>query len=178
MEPQALKIVRDYANPLPRSFSDIRKHGKRIIAETDIRCGGRGAMLAKLLVFKDSKNLLRFWEDALGRPLCEDPRRGKTQGVVTKLASEIIRFTPDGEKRFTLVDPSYFCVIGLAKTHLTMEVICHEATHAGFAYAARHRRDFFVNQDHMDIPEEDVCYPSGMIAAGINRFLNYKGLYE
>lgn len=58
-------------------------------------------------------------------------------GAVNALASE-------GRRGLVYVDPKYFCVIGLTTGSLSMEVITHESVHAGFAFAKRHKKDFWV----------------------------------
>lgn len=93
-------------------------------------------------------------------------------GCVHSLSEE--RITKQGACTLH-VDPRYFCVICLAQSHLTMEIITHEACHAGiyFAERSRHRWPY---QEHA--PSEAICYPTGRIARAINKFLHDKGLYQ
>jgi hypothetical protein len=161
--------VRHTAKPLPRSFSGHPAAGG-LVAESDIAITPRGRLRAKLLVFEHPKSLRRFWKEALGKG---DLGRG-CLGAVTALAQEV-RFL-DG-KRFACVDPRYFCVIGLTLGNLSMEVITHECVHAGFAFAKRHAKDYWVSQSD-DYDEEDVCYPTGRLARRINTFLHDNGLYS
>jgi hypothetical protein len=95
-------------------------------------------------------------------------------GAVNALSSEVLC---NGKPMFLECDPRYFCVIGLTIGNLSMECITHESVHAGFAFAARHRRDFWVPQPQ-DYCEEDVAYPAGRIAKRINAFLHDNGLYS
>jgi hypothetical protein len=164
--------VRHSKTPIPHCF---RQHpaGADILVEADIGVTGRRAMQAKLLVFKTPAALRRFWRDGLGKA---DLGKG-CLGAVTALACEVLIFEPGNrETTFLEVDPRYYCVIGLTVDNLNMEVVVHEAMHAGFAYAKRHARNFWVEDGPLD--EESVCYPSGKIAAAINRFLHDKGLYR
>lgn len=159
--------VRRTRTPLPRSFA-AHPAAHALVAEADLRIGGRGSMRAKLLVFKTSAALTRFWREALGLRMSAG-----ALGAVNALASDV-----EGQSgRYIECDPTYFCVIGLTLPALCMEVITHEAVHAGFAFAKRHRRDFWVEQDE-GYDEEDVCYPAGRIAKRINAFLHEKGLYR
>jgi hypothetical protein len=177
--------VRHSKTPLPTTWINHPALGDSIIAEADMKITPRGRLWAKLLVFKDSDGLEHFWDKGLGRSLAGDAdisgkRKGRTVGCVSALATEIWSTETDTAttKKFIEVDPRYFCVIGLVETHLKMEVICHEATHAGFAFFNRHKRDYWVKRANNDFNEEDVCYPTGLIAASINRFLYDKGLYK
>ena len=156
-------IIRHAKTALPRVWK-THSAGGDILAETDILVRGYGTMRAKLLVFPSATKLVKFWDKALGRKLGR-----KCAGCVSAMATE----DPEG---VISVDPRYFCVIGLSKNNLSMEVITHESVHAGFAYSKRHRKDFWVKQGP-DFDEEDVAYPAGRIAKRINAFLYDKGLY-
>lgn len=145
--------------------------GKDIVAEHDIKVTGGARLAAKLLIFEHPKALRRFWREAIGGDL------GKgCLGAVNGLACEVIMVKPGKPDRHRIeVDPRYFCVIGLCQTHLSMEIICHESTHAGLQWAKRAKRNFWCSPGELD--EENVCYPTGRIAAAINRFVWKKGLY-
>lgn len=145
--------------------------GREIVAEADIHVTPRGALRAKLVVFKTRAALRRFWQSAFHHGLGRGCR-----GVVNSLRQE--RRNPRTGDAYREVDPRYFCVIGLCMTDLTMDVICHEANHAGFYYFDRHHQTFWRDQGAHDSFDEEVCYPTGRIAASINRFLHDKGLYE
>lgn len=102
-------------------------------------------------------------------------------GAVNQLCCERIIFfgkkSKKAERHWIEADPRYFCVIGLVKGFLSMEIICHEAVHAGLAYAKRHKRTPW--DEHIaNFEEEALCYPSGKIAAEINRAIHDAGLYE
>jgi hypothetical protein len=58
-----------------------------------------------------------------------------------------------------------------------MEIISHESVHAGFAYAKRIKKTP-RDQHALSFDEEAVCYPSGAIAAAINRAVYKAGLHE
>ena len=166
-----MKVLRSKKG-IPTCFIN-HPNGSGIVAECDIGVTGRQAMQAKLLVFKNPHALRQFWKCALGKI---DLGKG-CLGAVNTIGFEVYRFLKDGkERRHIQVDPRYFCIIGLTANNLNMEIVSHEAVHAAFAYAKRHRRDFWVDADKLD--EETVCYPAGRIAASINRFLHEKGLYK
>lgn len=155
---------------IPRTWSRIPTAGG-IVAEADIFPNRRGRLAAKLLIFDKPASLRRFWKEINPSPL------GRScLGVVNVLAHVVHPF-PDGKPapKFLRGDPRYFCVIGLCAGHLTMEVIAHEAVHAGFAYEKRAKRNIFAGVDECD--EERVAYPAGRIAAAINRFIHQRKLY-
>jgi hypothetical protein len=161
--------IRRSGTPLPRDFIN-HPAGEGILAECDVGVRGRRGLHAKLLVFKNRTALRQFWVEALGKH--HDLGRG-CFGAVNGLSREIV----DARGRSIMqVDPRYFCLIGLVHGFLSMEIICHEAGHAGFAYAKRRRGNHWV--DALTLDEENVCYPAGRIAAAINRFVHRKGLYE
>lgn len=98
-------------------------------------------------------------------------------GAVNGLGYERTTIAPGKpDKSVMVVDPIYFCIMGLVASELCFEVICHEAIHAGFCYAkrVRHRNIWF---DVHDLDEEHVCYPAGIIAATINRICFKHDLY-
>jgi hypothetical protein len=160
-----MRRIRHTAKPLPRDWSDF----PGVVAENDIKLTPKSRLAAKLLVFKNRKALNAFWANCLGRPMGFG-----ALGAVNALATEHVG--PEGVA-FIECDPRYFCVIGLVIGHLSMEIITHESVHAGFAFANRHKRDFWVPQTD-EFCEEDVCYPAGRIAKRINAFLYDKGLYQ
>lgn len=162
--------VRHSKNPLPRFFADYSV-GTNIIAEGDIKVTDRGRLRAKILVFGNKTQLQQFWKKAIGTPVGR-----KCQGCVNALSYEVIDFAGDKESAHIVVDPRYFCIIGLNKNNLNMEVIAHESGHAGYAYAKRHSKDFWLPAGSFD--EENFCYPTGRIADSINRFLHDKDLYN
>lgn len=164
--------IRHSKSPIPRRFSD-HPAGGAILAEADIGLSKHARLRCKLLVFKTPTALRRFWRDALGRG---ELGRG-CAGCVSALACQITSFRNGIESApYVEADPRYFCVIGLTQGNLSMEVISHESTHAGFAHAKRHKGDFWTDASEMG--EESICYPAGRIAAAINRFLNKHGLYK
>lgn len=160
--------VRHNTTALPRAFTG-HPAAKDLLGECDIRLCGAGRLRAKLLVFRTPAALARFWRDGLGRP---DLGRG-CRGAVNSLGHE--RANPRTGERVMVVDPRYFCVIGLVKQHLSMEIVSHESVHAGFAYAKRVQRNLWAAPGELD--EENVCYPAGRIAAAINSYLHDEGLY-
>ena len=149
--------------------------GPGCVAEADLRATPRGRLCAKLLVFRNRLALRRFWNGKLGK----EERLGlHCFGVVNGLSRWIESYdakTDTWSRRMERCDPRYFCVIGLVVGHLGMEVITHEAGHAGFCYAKRVQRAPWAAA--RDFDEEEVCDPAGMIAAAIKRFLHRRGLY-
>lgn len=154
---------------LPRCFKN-HPAGKEIVAEVDLASSRRSRLRAKLLLFPHPTALQRFWLKALGYKL------GRyALGAVNSLSREI-HYGPKLERRRVEVDPRYACIIGLAQSKLSMEIIVHESVHAGFAFAKRHRGDFWLGPNAFD--EENICYPAGAIAGAINRFLQDNRLYR
>ncbi len=157
-----MKII--HTPGLPRSFAG-HPAGGSIIAEHDIKFTRGSRLAAKLLVFTHSKAMTKFWAHAIGHRMSP----GALEAV-----NALARETSPGVLE---CDPRYYCVIGLTKGALCMEVITHESVHAGFAFANRHRRNFWV-ESPKDYIEEDVCYPAGRVAKRINAFLHDRGLYS
>lgn len=145
--------------------------GRGIVLERDIRLGAHARLHAKLLVFSGVGMMQRFWRVALGKSAL-GPR---CLGAVTSLSRR--HENPARGTCWLEVDPRYFCVIGLVQRHLCMNVICHEAVHAGWAYARRRARSWW-DEAIRDNDEERVCYPAGLIAAAINRAVHEAGLYR
>lgn len=145
-----------------------------LLLERDISIGS-SRLKAKLLVFRNRLALRQFWEAALGNRLPLD-----TFGVVNGLQTRIVTFDGKGGETVLLeCDPRYFCVIGLLRERLTMEVICHEAVHAAYCFADRRSRCYWHERAYgaQEMPEELVAYPAGKIASQINHTLDEAGLY-
>lgn len=146
-----------------------------VLLERDLKVSAGSRLRAKLLVFGTTAALRQFWRRGLGRG-----ELGRSCcGAVTPLGYEVQDFRKDGtiKSRRMEVDSRYFCVIGLCEKHLSMEIISHEAVHAGYAYAKRvNLKNLWYGAKEND--EELVCYPAGRIAAEINRKLHKAGLYK
>lgn len=159
---------------LPRNFSDHPEGGK-ILAETDIAIRGHdspraiGRLRAKLLVFKTRRDMYGFIKQALGS------NGLGALGFVSQLVEERLTFKGGRASTTLMIDPRYFCVICLVQGYLTMEIITHEACHAGIYFSQRSRHQW---PNQKDAPSEAICYPTGRIASAINRFLHDRGLYE
>ena len=157
---------------LPNDWTGL-PHGNDALAVAYLKFTPRSRLRAVLLIFPHRRAMLRFWRVALDRY----PGR-QTVALVTELAAHSQKFDEKGlvaEK--LVVDPRFVCVIGLAATHLSLEILCHESMHAGFCYARRIKgRSQDVKPDHL--PEESVCYPAGRIAAQIHRVLHKTDLYR
>lgn len=130
-----------------------------LLGEADIAVSPHARLRTKVLVFESNPHMRRFTRKVLGKPKAACAR---TLGLCQPLCIH----TPTGWE----VDPRYVSVVCLLRDHLTPEIIVHEAVHAGFAYAARQRCKQWVKGDAMD--EEEIAYPVGRIADGINRFLH------
>jgi hypothetical protein len=166
----SMKLIVGKKCTIPRSFA--RDHFRNgLVAEADIYPQSYGRLAAKLLIFDTTKSLRSFWRDALGHDL-----GSKCLGAVNALAQERTKFTKGKPETTTLhVDRRYFCIIGLVKGYLNSEIISHEATHAGFAYHKRVKRNVWGKIGDFD--EEQVAYPTGRITDAINRFLHRKKIY-
>lgn len=172
--------IRHSTTPLPRCWQD-HPQAKGIVAEGDLYVCRGSRISAKLLVFDTVKNLNSFWRDCLGKGSLGNG----CPGAVNSLGVETWFFPGKGKKygkkdgfKTTLeVDPRYFCLIGLTKDNLTMEIITHEAGHAAFAYCARMKgRHKWPHTEENE--EEDFCYPLGRIASAINSFCRKRGLFD
>lgn len=159
--------------PIPHCFRAHPEGGHFIVYECDITISPRGRLTAKFLIFRHRHDLQQFWKRVLGR----GDLGKQAVGAVNSLSTTNIlvkRGHPD--QHWLSADPNYFCVIGMVMGYINMESICHEAAHAGFAYAKRVHRNIFCAAGDLD--EEGVCYPTGRIAKAINRFCHDKGLYQ
>ena len=151
---------------LPSKWSEV-PGVKGLVAEGDVRVL-KSRVKAKVLIFDSSKNLRHFWKKVLGRS-----ELGKgCLGAVNSMRVEVVDAKTLEYKR-TEVDKTYFCIIGLIKDHLTMNIITHEAVHAAFSYdnrfgkKNRFREDFGEDDlDNMGF-QEGIAYPTGFIASGI-----------
>ena len=124
----------------------------------------RGRLFCKVLIFSNQAALRRFWVRGL-----KNGRLGRCRGVVNALVKTTQKVAADGTvgRMRIVTDPRYFAVMGLVKEDLTMEVLTHESVHAGFAYAKRVKRSPWAK--YADLDEEEVAYPSGVIAREIVR---------
>lgn len=141
------------------------------MAEADIFIHSRGRLAAKLLVFDKPQSLRAFWCKAVGSDIGRECR-----GAVNAMAQTRETVGVKNAKPPVLTgDPRYFCIIGLCQRWLSMEVVTHEAVHAGYCYEKRVRRNLFGKVGDFD--EERIAYPAGRIAGAVNEFLHSKGLY-
>lgn len=158
-----------YTPLIPRSSTGF----KGLLLEKDLKIHRHARLRAKLAVFDSNKNLRKFWSKVLYTTDLGD----KTMGAVNALDRTCIRFLKDGsEESHVERDPVYFCLIGLIKGHLSMEIICHESVHAGFALMRRKTGVLWAGQE--DMPEESVCYPAGAVASLINLAVAEANLYD
>jgi len=169
-----MSITRHNGKPLPRVWNTHPKAKVGdIVGEAEIRVSPYSRIRAKLLVFKSNAGMRRFFKNVLdNHTACK-----RTLGMCCPLTVEHIKFRKNKpDQMIWEVDPYFFCVVALIQGHLKMEIITHESVHAGFAYAARQNQKQWQKGDVLD--EEEVCYPAGRIAYGINLFLHNEGLYE
>lgn len=153
-------------------------HGGYIQREFNIAITPHGRLRLKLLLFRNSRELMLFWKKGLNRDLGSIVKKDyKAQGVVSAMMYDVESYRNAGKvQKWAEVDPNYFAVMGLCLTDLSMEIITHESVHAAYAYEKRHRGQFWVNKDELD--EEHIAYPAGRIAAAVNRVLYRNNLYQ
>ena len=148
--------------PLRRDFMSHPK-AKGLILESDVRIN-RGRLRLKLLVFRKPAHLIYFWKHALGKASL-----GKgCLGAVNSL--KILWDDTVTGKRHQEVDPRYFAIMGLCADHLGMEILSHEAVHAGYAYAQR-VGTHSPWHNAFDLDEEHLAYPTGRVACEVLRTL-------
>jgi len=134
-----------------------------LVLESDVRIN-RGRLRLKLLVFQKPVHLRRFWTKALGKASL-----GKgCLGAVNSL--KILHENPATGEKKQEVDPRYFAIMGLCMDHLGMEILSHEAVHAGYAYAQR-VGTHSPWHDAFDLDEEHLAYPTGRVACEVLRAL-------
>ena len=159
-----MKVVR-FKKSLPKNWSTHPRI--KVDSEFDVRLG---SLYAKVLIFKNSKDLHGWWKCKIKSHYLP---KGDTLGAVNGLFYESI---PQKGKPYLQVDPRYFCVIALTKNNLTMEVITHESVHAAYCFIKRKSRTPWAKLAKEN-DEEEVAYPAGRIAAAINRELYKRNLY-
>ncbi len=151
----------------------MSKHpsAKGIVLEADIKLNFTD-LKVKLIVFQNFRAMKKCWDRVLreeGLACCK--------GAVNPLHT--LQIIPEGktskEKRFIAVDPRYVCVMGLLQKHLRMEIICHEAVHAGYAFSGRAKRVWWADMKK-SLDQEEVAYPTGIIAAEILKALKKQSL--
>jgi hypothetical protein len=156
---------------LPRCW---RKHPacKGLVLEQDIAVSPRSRLRAKLLVFDGTRSLKQFCNRAL------NDKGGWFDGMVHPCSYTLEQVGKDGTSHvFDVVDKKYFCIIGLAKTRLSTNVVCHESCHVGFRYADRVKRAGLWPGD-WEVQEERVCFPAGRVFAEINKVLHEANLWK
>jgi len=152
-------------------FSDHPKAGNDIASEFLIRLTPHARLSAKVLICRNRAGLQRVWKDVVGQPVCR-----RTQGVVSAMLSQRERHSEGRPQIIVEGNARFFCIIGLARGHLTTNIICHEAVHAGFAYSKRVARTPFAAAHDFD--EERIAYPAGIIAARINDWLHANDMHD
>lgn len=165
-------ILRYTPKPLPRIWRTL-PGASGILLEKDIGVG-HGKLKAKLLVFDSTKNLRGFWK-VLGKGELGRYCRGAVNGLYVEV--QTFGKEPASAPKWRLeADTRYFCVIGLVKDWLSMEIVSHEAIHAAFSFAKRKSRaPWDVQAAAFD--EEAICYPAGRVASAISRELWAGGFY-
>lgn len=164
----------DGITPIPHKYLEA---ANGILAQGDLRLSDSGRLRAKLLIFKTTAAMRRFWATKLPREYRSNLGR-KCLGAVNGLTSWAEQINlKTGAKRLRVYwqDPRYFCLIALSEKSLSMEVVCHESSHAGCCYAKRTKNTPWRAVSEFD--EEEIAYPAGRVAAAINRFLWRKKLY-
>lgn len=168
---QLPRIIKKVLNPtpLPLRWKSI-KVVKPAIWVGDILATNGSRLRLKLLVFNKLRDLKAFY-----RWLKPGMEIGNCRGCCIRLETEVIDFK-DGkhERNYLRCDPRYYAVMCLLRHHLTTNIIVHEAVHAGIALAERSTKVW----DRSGNWEEQLCYPTGRIAAEIVRALRQDGLID
>lgn len=166
--PRRIKRVPN-PKPLPSRWKSINVV-KPAVWVGDILTTNSSRLSLKLLVFNTLKDLRRFY-----RWLKPGMEIGNCKGCCIRLETEIIDFK-DGvrERNYLRCDPRYYAVMCLLRQHLTTNIIVHEAVHAGIALAERSTKVW----DRSGNWEEQLCYPTGRIAANIVHALRQDGLID
>lgn len=149
-----MKVKLNRKNPFPRCSK-----WKGLLMDEDLPAFGRSRLRAKLLLFDDVPNLREFWKRKLHQEIPD------ALAAVSRLSVSQYVFDGKGGERYAyeVYDPRYYCVIGLSVPNLTVEVLMHEAVHAGFAWAKRAKRSPW-DACALELDEEAVCYPAGQVA--------------
>ena len=133
---------------------------------------------AKVVVFSTPRHLQKFWVSAPHHLL---PLGDSCVGAVSDLTCQVHNATT-GEDRWE-IDERHFCLIGLTKAHLGMEVITHECVHVGHAFDRRvgleppGKRRTPWDAQVVRFPEEGFAYPAGIAGRKLVNFLSERGFY-
>lgn len=167
----APKLIRRATTPLPKNWGGL-PGAEGLVCSGDVTVTRGSSLRAKILVFKNSPAMRRFWRLGISRP----PLTRDILAVTSDLSS-IAEFTRPkvGARRppELRVDPRYFCAVGFTLDNLSVGVITHESIHAAIAYLRR--VDYKKWPDSHD-SEECICYPAGHIASGISKILSDNGI--
>jgi hypothetical protein len=132
--------------------------------------GLRGTKLkCHFAVFDRRADLRRYWKDlTMGVP------EQHAVALATGLAAERWQTSLDV---VTMVDPIYFAALAFLTKHLTMEIVVHEAIHAGIYFSRRaNGRNLWHPED--DNPDEPTCYAGGLVATALLVKFIDEGLLE
>lgn len=147
-----------------------RPEAEGAIGETDLYLSARARLAAKLLVFDSAQSLRMFLARVFPR------KKDENKDAVGAVKSSFAAVLPEHDDVYFIADAKYFCLICLCREQLVVEVICHEAVHAGMAYARRVKRSpWEAARGH---EEEAVAYPAGRIAAEIYRYLKEREYFD
>jgi hypothetical protein len=165
-----MKVERS-STPLPRNWSGLPGAGCALL-RADVQVTRASRLRMKLLLFRSQGDLAGFWRRALGSQSVGRCCRGAVHYLQYE-KRKIDRRGRETQRRM-VVDPVYFCVMGLVEGNLGMEVITHESVHAAFAYYRRVRRR--VDWPDADaLEDENICYPAGRIAKRVVWILRKAG---
>lgn len=139
------------------------------IASKDIKLTPGSKLAARVVIFKNITDLRRQVKNVFGIEL-----GNSCYAAVIDLADIV----EDGQtgKKVLQCDPKYYCFIGFAQNKLSIEYVCHECVHAGYAYEKRVKRDIWAPINSID--EERVAYPAGMLARNIMAWIWKNKLHE
>lgn len=156
--------------PLPRSWM-AHPYGKGIVVEGEVKPSHGSRLAAKVLVFRNHRSLDAFWRRALGR------EAGNCVAIVSDLHEHVISFKDGVEREWIEADPNYFCIMCFAIGGINSEIVTHESVHAAFSYVKRQPRSPYAKMA-IHNKEEEICYPAGRIARGINLMFHDLGVYD
>lgn len=156
---------------LPLWFVD-RPGRSDIIIESNLTVGTT-RLRAKFVVFPDEAALRKFWKR---EKISRNDLGARCPGAVNGLCYQATDYDTKGKASNArlVADARFFCIIGMVRGFFNVEIIAHEAGHAGFCYARRVQR---TPWDHhaKRFDEESICYPAGIIARKITDiFWRYK----
>ncbi len=137
------------------------------ILNKDVSITPSSKLKIKVLVFDTDKTMQKWWR------MCFKSSIKGAAAAVNSMSGTIT--SSEGVVR-SVFDKNYIAVVVFNKKFLGMEVITHEASHVGFAYAKRIKNSPFA--EYGDFDEELVAYPTGRAASAIVSLLYKHKIFE